>query len=105
LEDYEAAMKITPTLVEAHVGRASIRVKSGAYQDAVDECEAALEQNPRNADAYFYRAKGRDLLAEKSSLRKELRQSAAEDLKQALQVAPVTWSHRQEAEDMLQRLK
>ena len=61
IQDYQAALKLDPKLVEAYVGLAQLMVKSGKFDQAIQVTERALEIDPASVKAMV--AKGRAQLA------------------------------------------
>lgn len=61
IADYQQALKLDPTLVEAYVGLAELMIKAGKIEQSIQTLEAALKVDPQSLKALA--AKGRAQLA------------------------------------------
>lgn len=55
--DFQAALKIDPRLVEAHVGLAELMLRAGKVDPAIQTLDRALEIDPKSLDALALRGR------------------------------------------------
>jgi Flp pilus assembly protein TadD len=53
VDEYQLALRLDPTLVEAHINLGAARAKQGRSDEAVREFLEAIRLDPNSADAHY----------------------------------------------------
>lgn len=80
IADFNQALKLNPTMVEAYVERGASHYKLGNARSTLQDCNQALSINPKYQEAYYYQGRARDRLG--------YTQAAREAYTSAIAIAP-----------------